>query len=112
MDFFFQFFISFNPKRYGWFEQWSDEVYATFHGFLQNFYLNNYAASFSETFYGLKRINSSNSTINGKLSKKQRKLSLILLILYPYIQSKVQQYKLDEVDGKLPRNVTLKKFIF
>ncbi|KAK0183106.1 hypothetical protein PV327_001176 [Microctonus hyperodae] len=98
------FCISCNPERYKWFEQWSNEAYAVFHGFLQNFYLNNYTASFSETFYGLKRINPSNSTINCKLSEKQRKLSLILLVLYPYIQSKVQQYKLDEVDGKLPRN--------
>ncbi|XP_011299505.1 peroxisome assembly protein 12 [Fopius arisanus] len=98
----FSFLVTCNPERYGWLTQWSDEAYGVFHGLLQRFYLKNYGASFSETFYGLQRIAIVNSKPGGKLSKGQETLSLIFLLLHPYLKAKANQFELAEIDGKIP----------
>ncbi|XP_034952198.1 peroxisome assembly protein 12 [Chelonus insularis] len=98
----FSFLLNFNPERYQWLEQWSDEAFAVFNGILQKFYLKNYSASFSETFYSLKRISLTNSG-KKKLSNNQQRIFIILLVLQPYIKSKIHRCELDIVDGKLPK---------
>ncbi|KOC67928.1 Peroxisome assembly protein 12 [Habropoda laboriosa] len=59
---FFSYIISFNIERYGHLLRWADE-----------------AASFSEAFYSLKCISVVNSKVKHKLSKEQKKLSIILI---------------------------------
>lgn len=74
------------------------------------------AASFSETFYSLKRITIVNSKIKCELSNKQRKLSLMLTVLFPYIKIKlsqlVEKYKLEEVDDCVLKSVIILNFFF
>lgn len=61
------------------------------------------AASFAETFYGLKRIAVVDSGLNEKLTRKQRMLSLILLVVLPYLKNKLAQrslkYQFEEADN-------------
>lgn len=73
------------------------------------------AASFSETFYGLKRITVDNSELKEELSSKQRLLSLLLLVLVPYLKQKLarlsMRYQLEEADGYVPQKAsTVQKF--
>ncbi|EZA55936.1 Peroxisome assembly protein [Ooceraea biroi] len=73
------FLVSFNPERYGSLLRWADEGYLIFNLILQRHYLRKYSASFSETFYGLKRVAVVDSKLTGSLSRKQQLLSLILV---------------------------------
>lgn len=63
------------------------------------------AASFAESFYGLRRIPLKPQTFDHghHLPKKQERLSLFFLIVFPYIRRKMdllaEQFKLDEMDG-------------
>ncbi|KAJ8667824.1 hypothetical protein QAD02_009487 [Eretmocerus hayati] len=82
---------SVNPDKYSWVYRWSDEIYLVFIASLQNYYLKNYSASFSETFYGLKRILFKESQIISDLDSKHLKLSLIILALLPYLQRKIKK---------------------
>ncbi|XP_036139804.1 peroxisome assembly protein 12 isoform X2 [Monomorium pharaonis] len=97
------FLISFNPERYGHILQWADEGYLIFNVFLQRYYLKRYSASFSETFYGLKRVTVINNKLKEKLSHKQQILSLIFIVTFPYLKNKLSQlslkYKLREENG-------------
>lgn len=68
------------------------------------------AASFSESFYGLKRISLSGAAVNGRLSWRQEKLAVILLIAYPYLRAKAEKYKLDEIDGRVPKTASIQFF--
>ncbi|XP_011501431.1 PREDICTED: peroxisome assembly protein 12 [Ceratosolen solmsi marchali] len=87
------FLASIDPEKYAWLHQWSNEIYLISITVLQNYYLNNYSASFSETFYGLKRIALTDSKGTAKLSNKQLKLSLIILVVLPYFQRKIEDLK-------------------
>ncbi|XP_015518242.1 peroxisome assembly protein 12 [Neodiprion lecontei] len=95
-----------NPHRYGWLERWCDEAYLVFNAALQYHYLKKYSASFSETFYGLKR-SSVVAGSDGKLSTKQEKISLLLLVVFPHFRTKLfrlaEEYKLEVADGKIPQ---------
>lgn len=68
------------------------------------------AASFSETFYGLKRVTVVNSKLKEKLSYKQHILSLILIVTFPYLKNKLAQlsarYKLQEIDNYTSREAS------
>lgn len=70
------------------------------------------AATFSETFYGLKRVAVIDSKLKGNLSHKQQVLSLILIVIFPYLKNKLAQlsskYKLEEIDGQALREASLK----
>ncbi|CAK9818310.1 Peroxisome assembly protein 12 [Anthophora plagiata] len=102
----FSFIISFDIERYGHLLRWADEGYLIFDAILQGYYFNKYSASFSETFYSLKRISVVNSKVKLKLSNEQKNLSIILLVLFPYMRNKLfqlsQRYKREEVDGYVP----------
>ncbi|XP_015430441.1 PREDICTED: peroxisome assembly protein 12 [Dufourea novaeangliae] len=101
------FVVSFNPERYGHLLRWADEGYLIFNVILQKHYFKKYSASFSEAFYGLKRIAIIDSKIRQKLPKKRAKLSLVLLVLFPYLKSKLyqlaQRYRLEEADDSAPQ---------
>ncbi|KAF3428585.1 hypothetical protein E2986_02987 [Frieseomelitta varia] len=100
---FLSFVISFNVERYGHLLRWTDEFDVN----LKEKYVP--AASFSETFYGLKRITVADSKIKSRISNKQKYLSLVLTVLFPYIKSKLshlsEKYKLEEVDGCAPKSL-------
>lgn len=69
------------------------------------------AASFSETFYGLKRVAVIDSKFKGKLSYKQQILSLILIVTLPYLKNKLTKfslkYRLEEADDRELSEVSL-----
>ncbi|CAL7942245.1 unnamed protein product [Xylocopa violacea] len=102
------FIVSFNIERYGHILRWEDEAFLIFNTILQRHYFNKYSASFSEAFYGLKRIAVSDSKDERNLSNERKKLSLMLIVLFPYIKNKLsrlsQEYKLAEVDGYTPKS--------
>lgn len=62
------------------------------------------AASFSETFYGLKRVSK-----GGKLSTREERLSLFMLVVFPHVRNKLlklsEKYRLDHADGIVPEKV-------
>ncbi|XP_012222534.1 peroxisome assembly protein 12-A [Linepithema humile] len=101
------FLVSFNPERYGHVLQWADEGYLIFNAILQEYYLKKYSASFSETFYGLKRVAVIDSKLKGKLPYKQHLLSLILIVALPYLKNKLVKlslkYRLEEAEGRESR---------
>ncbi|KAL1122125.1 hypothetical protein AAG570_003531 [Ranatra chinensis] len=78
-----------NPERYRKFLAFYDELYLLFDCFLQHHYLKTSQASFSEAFYGLKRI--SNKGDGPGLSTRERYLSLALLVGFPYLRHKLQE---------------------
>ncbi|KAL0124327.1 hypothetical protein PUN28_006276 [Cardiocondyla obscurior] len=98
------FLVSFNPEKYGHILQWTDESYLIFNAFLQQYYLRKYSASFSETFYGLKRVAVVNSKLKEKLVYKQQILSLIVIVIFPYLKNKLVEfstrYELKKTDGR------------
>lgn len=69
------------------------------------------AASFSETFYGLKRVAVIDSKLKEKLSRKQQLLSLILIVTLPYLKNKLikltLKYRLEEENDRELREVSL-----
>ncbi|KAF6036618.1 PEX12 [Bugula neritina] len=74
------------PGWFGWCYRYSDELYLALDTFLQYNSLKTLGASFSEYFYGLKRV-----TADGrKLTSKLRVVSLLALVVTPYIERKVE----------------------
>ncbi|OXU25299.1 hypothetical protein TSAR_005309 [Trichomalopsis sarcophagae] len=92
------FIASVNPDKYAWLYQWSDEVYLVLISTLQHYYLKNYSASFSETFYGLKRIVLKDSKVQLNLDKKRLNFSLIILVVFPYLQKKIENWENQNLD--------------
>ncbi|XP_011635251.1 peroxisome assembly protein 12 [Pogonomyrmex barbatus] len=108
------FLVSFNMERYGHILKWTDEGYLIFNALLQRYYLKKYSASFSETFYGLKRVTVHNSKLKERLTSKKQMLSLILIVTFPYLKNKLAQYslkyKLQEVDNLASTEQNREKF--
>ncbi|KAM6905673.1 peroxisome assembly protein 12 [Xenentodon cancila] len=80
-----------NPSRFGFLWRCFDELYLLLDLLLQNHFLTNCSASFSENFYGLKRV-SAGRRLPGRqwLHRKSRWRSLLLLCLVPYLRSKLE----------------------
>ncbi|XP_028393338.1 peroxisome assembly protein 12-like [Dendronephthya gigantea] len=99
------------PEKLAHILKYSDEIYMVCDLVLQRHYLSCYNASLSENFYYLKRINVANG-VGERLGKKLQYLSLIALVLWPYMKCKVDQAfeKLrdkiirEEDDGQSSRN--------
>uniref|UniRef100_A0A1B6C605 Peroxisome assembly protein 12 n=1 Tax=Clastoptera arizonana TaxID=38151 RepID=A0A1B6C605_9HEMI len=88
-----QLLVAKNPETLGWLISWFDEFYLIANTALQYNYLRSFGGSFSESFYGLQRL-SFLSTSNKKFFKfrnKQEFLSLLSLVLIPYISAKLNQ---------------------
>ncbi|XP_038231932.1 peroxisome assembly protein 12 [Dermochelys coriacea] len=85
-----------NPGRYGFLWRWFDEIYTLLDLLLQQHFLSQFSASFSENFYGLKRIAVGDSMglhqlASAGLPKKQHWKSLLLLVLIPYLKTKLEK---------------------
>ncbi|XP_033217729.1 peroxisome assembly protein 12 [Belonocnema kinseyi] len=94
-----------NPEKYGWLLRWNDEAFLLLNGALQNYYLNRHNASFSEKFYGLKRVAVTDTNTTSILSRKQKIASLILLVLFPYINRKLEALKREYTDEEPSNNL-------
>ncbi|XP_015263520.1 PREDICTED: peroxisome assembly protein 12 [Gekko japonicus] len=86
-----------NPDRYGFLWRWFDELYTLLDLLLQQHYLSSCSASFSENFYGLKRVPLRGSRRLPSwpapfgLPQKQHWKSLCLLVLVPYLKTKLEK---------------------
>ncbi|CAG9818722.1 unnamed protein product [Phaedon cochleariae] len=74
------------PQKFSWLNNYFDETFLVLNGCLQYYYLSYHDASFAENFYGLKRV-----TNDGTLTKKNREISLIFLIIIPYLKRKLEE---------------------
>ncbi|KAL1502651.1 hypothetical protein ABEB36_007765 [Hypothenemus hampei] len=98
-------FLSSNfPRKFWFLNSYGEEAFACINGVLQFYYLKYYDASFSENFYGLKRL-----LLNGKpLAKHERELSLIFLVAVPYFKRKVEEkleiYRIEQAEGSLKQD--------
>ncbi|KAM8977717.1 peroxisome assembly protein 12 isoform 2-T2 [Pelodytes ibericus] len=81
-----------NPARYGTFWRWFDELYTFLDLLLQQHYLSCASASFSENFYGLKRIAIRSTGGHFPLARKEYWKSLLLLVLAPYLRVKLEKF--------------------
>lgn len=80
-----------NPSRFGFLWQCFDELYLLLDLVLQNHFLSHCSASFSENFYGLKRIPRGQGVpVCLGLTRKSHWRSLLLLCLVPYLRAKVE----------------------
>ncbi|XP_077995817.1 peroxisome assembly protein 12-like [Glandiceps talaboti] len=98
----------YNPSRYGWLYRYSDEIYLSLDLVLQQHFLSTTSASFSENFYGLKRVPNSCSKewmagLHASLPRKEHVKSLLLLVLIPYLKLKFdalfERWKQEWLDG-------------
>ncbi|XP_074870022.1 peroxisome assembly protein 12 [Carettochelys insculpta] len=85
-----------NPSCYSFLWCWFDEIYTLLDLLLQHHFLTRCSASFSENFYGLKRITLGDSRklqqlASAGLPKKQHWKSLLLLVLVPYLKTKLEK---------------------
>lgn len=83
-----------NPARYGSLWRWFDEFYSLLDLLLQQHYLTKLSASFSENFYGLKRVVLGEDTrrlAGAGLPRTHYWKSLIFLVLLPYLKSKLEK---------------------
>ncbi|XP_063922295.1 peroxisome assembly protein 12 [Zophobas morio] len=92
------------PRKFNWLGKHYDEVFLILNFGLQYGYLRNYDATFSENFYGLKRVLDNNAT----LSEHHRRISLLFSVLLPYFKRKLDEkvalYRLEQADGCLRNN--------
>jgi len=85
-------------------DKFFDEIYAMFNLLLENHYLKRYSASFSENFYGMKRV-LSNGCANPFKSFSRRFRSLIFLVLMPYLSEKLDTLR-DRIANSAPHRRT------
>ncbi|XP_069566307.1 peroxisome assembly protein 12 isoform X1 [Brachyistius frenatus] len=80
-----------NPSRFGFLWRSFDELYLLLDLLLQNHFLSNCSASFSENFYGLKRVSLGRGLpVRLGLHRKSQWRSLLLLCLVPYLRAKLE----------------------
>jgi len=84
------------PNLFSGFARRFDEWYTLADLLLQNYYLKNYSATFSENFYDIKRVIASSGD---NLPRSQRWRSLIAVVIIPYIR-----LKLDELHERLKKD--------
>lgn len=80
-----------NPARYGPLWRWFDEIYTLLDLLLQQHYLSWASASFSENFYGLKRVAMCSSSRERTLPRREYWKSLLMLVLVPYLRVKLEK---------------------
>lgn len=104
-----------SPERFAFMYRYSDELYSILQLVLESYYLKHYSASFSENFYGLKRVSMPKvkrreetdkeetlleSTEKKEihkpfaflhLSRSERLRSLLFLVVVPYVKNRCDQ---------------------
>lgn len=80
-------------QRFQTAHRYYDELYCLFDLLLQNQYLKKYGASFSENFYGMKRI--FRSTGKPPIETGARIRSIMLLVLWPYVRDKFEKWHVE-----------------
>ncbi|KAJ8917239.1 hypothetical protein NQ315_002256 [Exocentrus adspersus] len=92
------------PHKFNWLNKYYEEAFLVLNGLLQYHYLKYYDASFSENFYGLKRVPGNDT----KLSKHHRELSLIFLVALPYFKRKMEEritvIRIENAEGYLKQD--------
>lgn len=86
------------PSNLGCFYKYCDEIVLLLELILENYHLKFHNASFSEFYYGIKRVPSNKKY--SKINSKQKIKSLFLLVIIPYILDKVHK----TYDKKLESN--------
>lgn len=86
-----------NPSRYGFLWRRFDELYLLLDVLLQNHFLSHCSASFSENFYGLKRVSGGRGDQLG-LNRKSHWRSHLLLCLVPYLRAKLEATLVQQRD--------------
>uniref|UniRef100_A0A671S2D4 Peroxisome assembly protein 12 n=1 Tax=Sinocyclocheilus anshuiensis TaxID=1608454 RepID=A0A671S2D4_9TELE len=105
-----------NPARYGFLWQRFDEIYAILDVLLQHHFLSHTSASFSENFYGLKRVGEDGTrAAHLGLRRRQHWRSLFLLALLPYLHTKLEkvlarQRDEDDFSIRLPQSIMQKLY--
>lgn len=80
-----------HPSRFGILWRCFDELYLLLDLLLQNHFLSHCSASFSENFYGLKRVPAGRGLpVHLGLNRKSHWCSLLLLCLVPYLRAKLE----------------------
>ncbi|XP_038163799.1 peroxisome assembly protein 12 [Cyprinodon tularosa] len=80
-----------NPSRFGFLWRCFDELYLLLDVLLQNHFLSHCSASFSENFYGLKRVPARRSLpARLGLGRSLSCRSLLLLCLLPYLRARLE----------------------
>ncbi|XP_017294396.1 peroxisome assembly protein 12 [Kryptolebias marmoratus] len=80
-----------NPSRYGLLWRSFDELYLLLDLLLQNHFLSHCSASFSENFYGLKRVSGVlGLPVDQSLHRTSHWRSFLLLCLVPYLRAKLE----------------------
>lgn len=80
-----------NPSRFGFLWRCFDELYLVLDLLLQNHFLSHCSASFSENFYGLKRVSGGRGLpVCLGLRRGSHWRSLLLLCLVPYLRAKLE----------------------
>ncbi|XP_028267903.1 peroxisome assembly protein 12 [Parambassis ranga] len=80
-----------SPSRFGFLWRNFDELYLLLDVLLQNHFLSNCSASFSENFYGLKRVSGRQGLpLRLGLHRKSHWRSLLLLCVVPYLRAKLE----------------------
>ncbi|XP_076867256.1 peroxisome assembly protein 12 [Brachyhypopomus gauderio] len=105
-----------NPARYGILWRNFDEIYVVLDLLLQHHFLSRTSASFSENFYGLKRVGPDSARpAHRGLPRKQHLRSLLLLALLPYLRAKLEkvfarQRDEDDFSIRLPQSLAQKMY--
>ncbi|KAM8825286.1 peroxisome assembly protein 12 isoform 1-T1 [Synchiropus picturatus] len=105
-----------NPSVFGVLWRRFDEVYLLLDLLLQNHFLSHSAASFSENFYGLKRVCTGPGRPAGlALGRRSRWRSLLLLCVAPYLRAKLEallarQREEEDFSIRVARSRTQKAF--
>jgi peroxin-12 len=98
-----------HPENLGWLWRYGDEIYSVLDCTLQNHYLKKYSGTFSEHFYGLRRLSiwsspssshhnnnspqiAEGSATQSNITDRQRYYSLLTIVFIPYLKMKLDQY--------------------
>lgn len=110
-----------NTTIFGPLLKWYEECFLSVNFVLQYYYLKAFNASFSEAFYGLRRIKAFSENVKSKLPPKVFAASLFFLVITPYLNNKLNQvilhYEEEQISGKtanikrLERLLRLKKVV-
>ncbi|XP_026466820.1 peroxisome assembly protein 12 [Ctenocephalides felis] len=105
-----EFLATTRPEYFNRILLYYDELYLLISGLIEYYYIKNYDATFSESFYGLKRVCTNALNDLPSLSTKKRYLSLACVVLLPYIFKKIESKSKILLDLKNENKNTYARF--